>query len=67
VLQDQVLVPFFWSGQNQIRRIQFLEAGVLVTCVGFEFQDHGIPHSIYFDDPDNRPLEITTYDVPARL
>lgn len=35
--------------------------------VRFEFQDHEISHSIYFDDPDGRPLEITTYDVPPRL
>jgi catechol-2,3-dioxygenase len=33
--------------------------------IGFTFQDHGISHSIYFDDPDGRPLEITTYDVQA--
>jgi catechol-2,3-dioxygenase len=33
--------------------------------IRFGFQDHGISHSIYFDDPDGRPLEITTYDVPA--
>jgi catechol-2,3-dioxygenase len=33
--------------------------------IRFEFQDHGISHSIYFDDPDGRPLDITTYDVPA--
>lgn len=32
--------------------------------VAFQFQDHGISHSIYFADPDGFQLEITTYDVP---
>ena len=32
--------------------------------VSFQFQDHGIAHSIYFSDPDGFLLEITTYDVP---
>ena len=27
------------------------------------FSDHGISHSIYFDDPDGHQLELTTYDV----
>jgi catechol 2,3-dioxygenase-like lactoylglutathione lyase family enzyme len=34
--------------------------------VPFEFQDHGVSHSIYFRDPDGFPLEITTYDVAGR-
>jgi len=25
--------------------------------------DHGIGHSIYFDDPDGHELELTTYEV----
>ena len=29
----------------------------------FEFQDHGIAHSIYFHDPDGHQIEITTYDL----
>ena len=29
----------------------------------FEFQDHGIAHSIYFHDPDGHEIEITTYDL----
>lgn len=29
----------------------------------FEFQDHTISHSIYFDDPDGHQLELTTYEV----
>lgn len=31
--------------------------------IAFEFQDHQISHSIYFEDPDGYQLEITTYDV----
>jgi catechol 2,3-dioxygenase-like lactoylglutathione lyase family enzyme len=32
--------------------------------ISFEYRDHGILHSIYFQDPDGLLLEITTYDVP---
>ena len=32
--------------------------------IKFEFQDHEISHSIYFQDPDGHKLEITTYDLP---
>ncbi len=31
--------------------------------ITFEFQDHVISHSIYFQDPDGHQLEITTYEV----
>ena len=31
--------------------------------ISTEFQDHGISHSIYFQDPDGHQLELTTYDV----
>jgi catechol 2,3-dioxygenase-like lactoylglutathione lyase family enzyme len=31
--------------------------------IAWEFQDHDISHSIYFDDPDGNQLEITTYEV----
>jgi catechol 2,3-dioxygenase-like lactoylglutathione lyase family enzyme len=30
--------------------------------IAFEFQDHEISHSIYFNDPDGHELEITTYE-----
>jgi len=31
--------------------------------ISFQFQDHGISHSIYFPDPDGNELEITTYQL----
>ena len=31
--------------------------------IEFEFQDHEISHSIYFDDPDGHEIEITTYEL----
>ena len=31
--------------------------------IEFEFQDHQISHSIYFDDPDGHEIEITTYEL----
>ena len=31
--------------------------------IKFEFQDHEISHSIYFQDPDGHRLEITTYEL----
>ena len=31
--------------------------------IDFEFQDHEISHSIYFQDPDGHELEITTYEL----
>jgi catechol 2,3-dioxygenase-like lactoylglutathione lyase family enzyme len=30
--------------------------------IPFKFQDHDISHSIYFDDPDQHRLELTTYE-----
>lgn len=33
--------------------------------IPFEFQDHGISHSIYFRDLNDLQLEITTYKVSA--
>ena len=43
----------------------FLAAQEELTQRGiqFEFQDHEISHSIYFSDPDDHKLEITTYDL----
>ena len=31
--------------------------------IKFDFQDHEISHSIYFRDPDEHVLEITTYEL----
>lgn len=31
--------------------------------IAFEFQNHEISHSIYFDDPDRNEIEITTYEL----
>ena len=31
--------------------------------ISFRFRDHEIAHSIYFSDPDEVLLEITTYDL----
>jgi catechol-2,3-dioxygenase len=27
------------------------------------FSDHGVSHSIYFEDPDGHQLELTTYEL----
>ena len=32
--------------------------------IAFEFEDHGVAHSIYLEDPDGHRLEVTTYDLP---
>jgi len=34
--------------------------------IPFDFEDHQISCSIYFDDPDGFHLEITTYDLAER-
>jgi cupin 2 domain-containing protein len=46
-------------------RARFLEAQETLRALGiaFEFQDHAIAHSIYFEDPDGYELEITTYEI----
>lgn len=31
--------------------------------IKFVFQDHGVSHSIYFQDPDGVELELTTYEL----
>ena len=46
-------------------RKQFLAAQQELKSRGiaFEFQDHEISHSIYFQDRDGHKLEITTYEL----
>lgn len=34
-----------------------------VRGLELEFQDHGLAHSVYFDDPDGHRIEITTYEI----
>jgi catechol 2,3-dioxygenase-like lactoylglutathione lyase family enzyme len=43
----------FEAAQEELRR----------SGIEFEFQDHVVAHSIYFQDPDGLQLELTTYDV----
>jgi catechol 2,3-dioxygenase-like lactoylglutathione lyase family enzyme len=43
----------FFGAQDELRK----------RGIKFEFQDHEISHSIYFDDPDGHQIEITTYDL----
>jgi catechol 2,3-dioxygenase-like lactoylglutathione lyase family enzyme len=31
--------------------------------IEFQFSDHGLAHSIYFEDPDGYRLELTTYEM----
>lgn len=39
------------------------QAALTERGVRFEFQDHDVAHSIYFNDPDGHRLELTTYEV----
>lgn len=34
--------------------------------IPFDFQDHQLAHSIYFNDPDGHRVEITTYDIEEK-
>ena len=62
------------SGRSPVRilhfafrtgRAEFLTAQKELKERGieFEFQNHEISHSIYFNDPDGHELEITTYEL----
>jgi len=53
-------LAFRANGENFLAAQRELEK----RGIKFEFQDHGISHSIYFRDPDGHHLEITTYEVP---
>ncbi|HEX8076799.1 MAG TPA: VOC family protein [Chthoniobacterales bacterium] len=39
------------------------QADLRARGIPFEFEDHGVSHSVYFRDPDGLQLEITTYDL----
>ena len=49
----------------RLDRAGFDEARSSLAEEGIEahFSDHGISHSIYFDDPDGHQIELTTYEV----
>jgi catechol 2,3-dioxygenase-like lactoylglutathione lyase family enzyme len=49
----------------RLPRQGFDEAQAALGEHGIEtrFSDHGISHSLYFDDPDGHQIELTTYDV----
>ena len=49
----------------RVDRINFQRAQVDLASrhVPFTSEDHGISHSIYFQDPDGYEIEITTYDL----
>jgi len=49
----------------RVDRINFQRAQVDLASrhVAFTSEDHGISHSIYFQDPDGYEIEITTYDL----
>ena len=49
----------------RVDREGFQEARTALEQEGVEsrFSDHGISHSVYFDDPDGHVIELTTYQV----
>jgi catechol 2,3-dioxygenase-like lactoylglutathione lyase family enzyme len=49
----------------RLPRDGFDEARVSLREHGIEtrLSDHGISHSLYFEDPDGHQIELTTYDV----
>jgi catechol 2,3-dioxygenase-like lactoylglutathione lyase family enzyme len=49
----------------RVDRTNFEAAQAELSERGIEhrFSDHGLAHSIYFEDPDGYRLELTTYDV----
>lgn len=49
----------------RLPREGFEQARAALAEQGIEarFSDHGISHSLYFEDPDGHQIELTTYDV----
>jgi catechol 2,3-dioxygenase-like lactoylglutathione lyase family enzyme len=39
------------------------QAALSGRAIEFRFSDHGLSHSIYFEDSDGNRLELTTYEV----
>ena len=42
---------------------ELAQADLREAGIAFDFQDHDVSHSIYFEDPDGVQLELTTYEV----
>ncbi len=55
------LLHFAFRGDRE--NFERAQASLGERGIPFEFQDHTISHSIYFRDPDDYRLEITTYEV----
>jgi catechol 2,3-dioxygenase-like lactoylglutathione lyase family enzyme len=51
----------------RVSRADFDEAQTDFRARGipFVFEDHGISHSVYLDDPDGYVVELTTYEVAS--
>jgi catechol 2,3-dioxygenase-like lactoylglutathione lyase family enzyme len=49
----------------RVDRAGFEQAQEALSEEGIDvrFSDHGISHSLYFNDPDGHQLELTTYEV----
>ena len=49
----------------QVDRDNFVRAQTELARLGvpFNFEDHQISHSIYFNDPDGYEIELTTYEL----
>ena len=49
----------------RVDRANFASAKASLESRGilFRFADHGVAHSIYFQDPDGHSLELTTYEL----
>ena len=50
------------------KRVEFVRAQEELRSRGipYRLEDHGIAHSIYFQDLNDLPLEITTYEIELR-
>ena len=71
LFQAQVGAPERQPESTGLRHVAFMverdelaraEARLRGLGVDFRFEDHGNAHSLYFPDPDNNTIELTTYD-----